>query len=335
MPVPLRGIASAAALLLLLAAHTATDEKPWELAAPAPAIRLRPEKLDKLEGESCGRCHADVLAEWLGSAHAISWQDEFYREALTEKSRPQSCWGCHAPKPLLSDGLAARAEARSELQALGIACTSCHSAADGSVLGPAGRPSSAHVARASEFMTEKASSALCGICHATNIGPVVGIAKDFESSKQAERGRSCIGCHMQLVERKPAQGAPEGAAAYKGRSHAIQTPRDPAFLARAFEITLAVEGQRSIVTIKNLAGHRVPGLIGREVAFQAEVLDAQGKQLASGELTFDAQRYLPVDQSAQMPLGAAGAKVRIVGLERDPRADLPLRFLERELVPGR
>jgi len=235
MPVHMRGIASAAALLLAIAARQAADEKPWELAAPAPAIRLRPEKLDKLEGESCGRCHADVLAEWVGSAHAISWLDEVYREALKEKSRPEACWGCHTPKPLLADGLAQRAEARAELQALGIACTSCHSAADGSVLGPAGRPSSAHASRASDSMTEKASSALCSVCHATNIGPVVGIAKDFETSKQAQRGRSCIGCHMQVVERKPAQGAPEGATAYKGRSHAIQTPRDPTFLARAFD----------------------------------------------------------------------------------------------------
>jgi len=331
----MRGIASAAVILLSIAARSATDEKPWELAAPAPAIQLRPAKLDKLEGENCGKCHADVVAEWVGTAHAISWLDQDYREALKEKSRPQTCHGCHVPKPLLADGLAARAEARSDLQDLGIACTSCHLASDGTVLGPAGRAGSGHASRASDFMTEKASSALCSVCHATNIGPVVGIAKDFDSSKQAERGRSCIGCHMQVVERKPAQGAPEGAAAYKGRSHAIQTPRDPAFLARAFEITLAIEGKSSVVTIANRAGHRVPGLIGREVVFQAEVLDEGGKKLASGELAFDAQRYLPVDQSAQMKLGATGKKVRIVGLHRDPRADAPVRFLERDLEPAR
>src|SRR5262249_40973201 len=113
MSVPMHGIASAAVLLLSLAARTATDEKPWELAAPAPAIQLRPAKLDKLEGESCGKCHADVVAEWVATAHAVSWLDEFYREALKEKTRPQTCYGCHVPKPLLADGLAARAEARS------------------------------------------------------------------------------------------------------------------------------------------------------------------------------------------------------------------------------
>jgi nitrate/TMAO reductase-like tetraheme cytochrome c subunit len=334
MSMLMRGIASAAGVFLALAALPAPDEKPWELAPPAPAIRLRPEKLEQLEGEKCGTCHADVREEWLSTAHAISWKDEAYREALKEKSRPQTCHGCHTPKPLLPATLVARAEARSELQDLGIDCTSCHSASDGAVLGPAGRPSSAHTARASDYMTEKNSSALCSVCHATNIGPVVGIAKDYETSKQAERGRSCIGCHMQVVERKPAQGAPEGAAAYKGRSHAIQTPRDPAFLARAFELKLAVDGKRSVVTIRNLAGHRVPGLIGREVQFQAEVLDAQGKKLASGEVVFDAQRYLPVDQSADITLGAVGQKVRVVGLHRDPRADAPVRFLERELAPG-
>ena len=334
MPMYPLGIAGVAIMLVVIVARTAPDEKPWELTAPSPAIRLRPERLQQLEGEACGTCHADVLAEWVSSAHAISWQDEVYREALKERSRPQACWGCHAPKPLLAEGLAARAEARSELQALGIACTSCHLASDGSVLGPAGRTSSAHTARASDFMTEKASSALCSVCHATNIGPVVGIAKDFESSRQAERGRSCIGCHMQSLERQPARTAPEGAAPYRGRSHAIQTPRDPSFLARAFEITLAIDGKRSVITLKNRAGHRVPGLIGREIQFRAEVLDAQGQKLASGELDFDAERYLPVDQSAQLPLAAVGAKVRIVGLHRDPRADAPVRFLERELESG-
>jgi len=323
-----------ACLAILLALLSAPDEKPWELSPPAPTIRLRPEKLEQLEGETCGTCHADVLAEWVSSAHAISWQDELYREALKEKSRPQACWSCHIPKPLLASGLTERVEARSEHQALGISCASCHLAADGSVLGPAGRASSAHASRASDFMTEKASSALCSVCHSTNIGPVVGIAKDFETSKQAERGRSCVGCHMHSLERQPARGAPEGAAAYRGRSHAIQTPRDPSFLARAFELTLAIDGKRSVITIKNRAGHRVPGLIGREIRFEAELLDAQGQKLASGELTFDAERYLPVDQSAQLPLAAVGKKVRIVGLHRDPRADAPVRFLERELEPG-
>lgn len=335
MPTPLRGIASTAAVFLALFAQPAQQEKPWDLAPPAPAIRLHPAKLEQLEGESCGACHADVLAEWVESAHAISWLDEDYREALKEKSRPQTCWSCHTPKPLLANGLVARAEARTELQALGIACTSCHSAADGAVLGPAGRASSAHAARASDFMTEKGSSALCSVCHSTNIGPVMGIAKDFESSKQQERGRSCIGCHMQSLERKPARGAPEGAAAYTGRSHAIQTPRDPAFLARAFETTLTVAGERSVVTIKNLAGHRVPGLIGRSVEFTVELLDAQGKKLDSGTQEFEAQRYLPVDGSAEIVLHGAGAKARIVGLHRDPRADAPVRFLERTLEPAR
>jgi len=335
MPIHWSGIASVAVVFLVLAARPTPDEKPWELAAPAPAIRLRPEKLEQLEGESCGSCHADVLAEWVASAHAISWQDEVYREALTEKSRPQTCHSCHIPKPLLANGLTPRAEARSELQALGIACTSCHSAADGTQLGPAGRPTSAHGTRASDNMTEKASSALCSVCHSTNIGPVVGIAKDFESSKQQERGRSCIGCHMHVLERQPAKGAPEGAAPYKGRSHAIQTPRDPSFLARAFEPTLASDGKRSVVTIKNLAGHRVPGLIGREIRFKAELLDAQGKVVASGELDLDAQRYLPVDQKLEITLGGVGPKVRLVGEHVDPRADKPVRFLERTLELSR
>jgi len=94
-------------------------------------------------------------------------------------------------------------------------------------------------------MTETASSRMCAVCHATNIGPVVGIAKDFLGAKLEEQGSSCIGCHMAPMDRKPSKGAEESAPVRPGRSHAIQTPRDPAFLALAFEPSVAHEGARA------------------------------------------------------------------------------------------
>ncbi len=326
----------AGVLFLFVPAWPAPGDTPWELKPPAPKIALRPAKLETLEGETCGECHAAVVGEWSGTAHAIAWLDESYREALKEKSRPQTCYGCHVPKPLVTGTLATRAEARSDVQHLGIACATCHLGPDGAQLGPNGRASPAHKSVASDLVSAKGSSAVCSVCHATNIGPVVGIAKDFETSRQAERGRSCIGCHMQIVERQPAKGAASGAAAFPGRSHAIQTPRDPEFLARAFELSLALDATRGVLTIQNRAGHRVPGLIGREVSFQAELLDAAGTVVKRGELSFDAQSYLPVDKSAEIELpGAGGAKVHLVGLHRDPRANEPVRFLDVVLAPGR
>ena len=93
-------------------------------------------------------------------------------------------------------------------------------------------------------MTDARSSELCAVCHKTNIGPVVGIAKDYFASKQAERGRTCVGCHMAKVERAWADG--EGVPVRVGRSHAIQTPRDPSFLRQAFALSWSPRGATTV-----------------------------------------------------------------------------------------
>lgn len=324
----------ALALLLVSLAQEKQEKPPvWELKPPAPAVALRPPRLERLEGETCGECHADIVEEWAPTAHAVAWLDEVFQGEVKEKTRPQSCYGCHIPKPLLAAGLASRAEARVERRHLGISCESCHLGESGTMLGPWGARTDAHKTQASDYMTEKAGSSMCMVCHSTNIGPVVGIAKDFVVTRQAERGRSCLGCHMAPVERKPSKGALEGAAARAGRSHAFQTPRDPAFLRLAFEPTVRVEGGKSIVTIKNRAGHRVPGLIGREIELRAEALDGQGKVLGRGSLSIDAHAYLPVDWSVELAVEAAGDEVHLVGLHHDPRAEKPIPFLDLRLKP--
>jgi hypothetical protein len=325
------------ALALLLAGSLAAEEdKAFPLKPPAPAVALKPPKLEKLEGETCGKCHADVLEEWVSTAHAISWVDEVYRDEIKDKSRPESCHACHVPKPVLAaaSGPVDRAQARDQGRDLGISCESCHAGPDGAMLGPWGAPTSAHRSAKSDAMTEKASSAMCAVCHSTNIGPVVGIAKDFVAAKFEEKGKSCIGCHMAPVERKPADGAADGSAPKPGRSHAIQTPRDPSFLALAFEPSLKTAGGKSVVSIQNRAGHRIPGLIGRKIEFQAEVLSADGKKIGQGSLVLDARTYLPVEKSVEVPLSATGASVHLRGLHHDPRQEKPVEFLDVKLEAG-
>src|SRR5262249_28092133 len=155
------------------------------------------------------------------------------------------------------------------------------------------------------------SSALCIACHKINIGPVIGIAKDFESSKQIDRGRSCVGCHMAQVERRFAN-APEGSEQppmRTGRSHAIQTPREPTFLRRAFQLSVRTEGKTTFVTLANQAGHRVPGLVGRSIEFEARVLGPNGEELGKGTLSLDERSYLPVDGKLEIEVAAVGAEV--------------------------
>jgi hypothetical protein len=296
------------------------------LKTPAPAVALRPERVS-LEGYACAGCHAEVAAEWAASAHALAWVDEVYRQELKGKKRPELCHGCHAPEPLLAGVLAPRPDAREEPRDLGVHCESCHQDETGAVLGPRGTSVEAHPSKLSEHQTPPGSNALCSACHGTNIGPVIGIAKDFETAGLAARGFSCVGCHMAPVERAWATDAPPRL----GRSHALQTPRDPAFLRLAFGLELAAEGGRTRVVVRNRAGHRVPGLIGREIVFRAELLDAAGAVLEEQALTLDERAYLPVEGTREILFTKSGVRVRLRGLHADPRGKSPVTFLDETL----
>lgn len=328
--------ATAALTFAVSAAVLPQSEEPaWDLAAPAPQVPLRPALLERAKESTCASCHSEILAEWSASAHALAWVDEVYREEIADRNRPELCHGCHIPQPLLAQAAlperpVARAEEAQALD-LGISCESCHLGPEGVILGPRGTSTEAHPTRASELLAER-SSQLCAVCHSTNIGPVIGIAKDFEASGQAARGRSCAGCHLAVVETAFADGA--DVPVRKGRSHAVQTPRDPSFARRAFVPSLVREGGRVAVRVANAAGHRVPGLLGREFILRAEGLDGAGAVLAKAERKIDARSYLPVDEAVLLSLDAEGVKrVRLRIDHVDPRQEAPVEVLSVELTP--
>lgn len=307
---------------------------PEKLVKPNPKIALTPALLPKYEEDKCVSCHADVALEWAGTAHAIAWLDEQYVKQLAEKKRPETCWGCHAPKPLFQGDLAAKPVVREDARHLGITCESCHLGADGKVLGPRGTKTSAHVSEAADVFVAGRSNALCISCHRLNVGPVIGVAKDFEQAKLADAGFSCMGCHAADVEMKFAsKNGDEDPPARKGKSHAIQTPRDPIFLAAAFDLTLETKDGASVVRVANRAGHRVPGLVGRAIEFEARALDAAGKELARKTLKLDATSYLPVQGELSIALGVSAASVKVVANQVEPRAAGPIVFLDTTLAP--
>jgi hypothetical protein len=328
-----------------------------DLKAPAPQAFFRPKELEKPESVACSSCHAKIVEEWKATGHAIAWVDEEYKEQLKDKRKPESCYGCHIPKPLMQAELSAKPPPRDGDRHLGISCESCHLAADGVMLGPRGTPTSAHPTKKSDAFVGQGSSALCVSCHKVNIGPVLGIAKDFEQAHLAESGKSCVGCHCASVEQafaNASSGGKDSAAkeaasktggsnggddanppVRKGRSHALQTPRDPTFLARAFEITAAVNGAKTVVSIKNAAGHRVPGLIGRKIELKAELIDAQGKPMGHANLAIDAENYLGVGETSTINLGGTAASVHVTGIEQDPRSSEPIKFLDASVTVAR
>ncbi len=337
-----------------------------ELKTPAPAD-ARGAELDGWREISCARCHADVVQEWSTTLHGRAWVDEAYREELAEVRRQESCHNCHIPEPLhivvLADGkqtlidgaLPQKPKPRDatlrnaplpDVDAhYGVSCATCHAGPDGVILGPWGAPTEAHKSQKHASFLPESKSALCIACHATTVGPVIGIAKDFVDAgsgdgtdatgdgKSAKSQKSCVECHMAPVLRPAAteEGKP-ALPARAGRSHALQTPRDPAFLARAFELTAERRGDKVVVRVANACGHRVPGRIGRVITLAAELLDASGKVVAKAGHAIETKRSLAADGTVEIELAGAGSHVRVVGTHEAPALPDTVTFLDVKLA---
>jgi hypothetical protein len=317
----------------------------WDLRAPAPVDDERVNELPRANELSCARCHPDQTREWASSRHALAWVNERYREELADKKRPEGCYGCHIPEPLHAQGWPTKPAARALTPPEGsdtfvadtdphfaISCVSCHAGADGTILGPYGAPTDAHRSVRSEAFLPEGQSRLCIACHATNIGPVIGVAKDFVDSSQSTKGKSCVSCHMQSLERPMARedGKPEYAPR-AGRSHALQTPRDPTFLRRALRISAAQQSGAVLVTIENECGHRVPGLVEREISIDVELLDEAGAPLARGSSRIDVRNALAADGKIEVVLAGRGPRVRLKAMHRAPGFAAPVAFADEVL----
>jgi nitrate/TMAO reductase-like tetraheme cytochrome c subunit len=334
----LRALAASLGCAWLVAATwsaTQGDEPAeWQLAEPAPVAELRTQVHPAWREVSCAQCHEEIAREWGASLHALAWNDEVYQDELSSVRRKKSCHGCHAPQPLLGTDLSARPQVRTMWQHHGVDCRSCHLGPDGAIHGPHGAPSSGHTSVADEAFVGAGSNAMCISCHRVSIGPVIGIAKDFEEEALAGRGMSCVGCHMAPVERSMAVDdyTGEPLPPRSGRSHALQTPRDPAFLAQAFRLEAERTDQGALLRVHNRAGHRVPGLEDRRMVFEVELLDASGEVLAGGELIVSRREYLPFGEFSELSLeGVGGARLRVQATHDAASLKAPVQFLERQL----
>ncbi|MFT7663745.1 MAG: hypothetical protein ACI87A_001972, partial [Planctomycetota bacterium] len=226
-----------------------------------------------------------------------------------------SCYGCHIPLPLHLGNLDRKPKARTEeVEPFdhGISCKTCHEGPDGTILGPFGAATDAHVSTKSDLFESPGVDRLCSSCHRTNIGPVIGVAKDFDSTEQAEKGRSCVGCHMSVSYRKIAEyDSKEPLFERKGRSHRINGPSDPEFLERAFQFSISHAKDRTTLSIANGAGHRVPALVGRSFELTAVLFDAADKEIERQEIKFDHYSFLDVSQPYQLKFKRQGVAVLV------------------------
>lgn len=337
-----RVLAAVLGLLALAQGAGRQDQRaPLVLATPAPVADGVPLEVEGWSSMSCARCHEEIAREWAGTRHALAWVDPHYQQALAKMRRPQSCHSCHIPAPvhtaeaLAGGALPSQPSARERRLHHGVDCRACHEGPEGEVLGPRGAPTYAHESLRSASFTEEGASRLCTVCHATHIGPVVGVAKDFHAAGLAAQGRSCVGCHMAPVERPAAHDPDEDGPGpvRQGRSHALQTPRDPAFLRQAFGLSARRAGGRTLVRVENLAGHRVPGLEGREIELVATAFDPASDARAEARFVLTKERYLPLEEPLELALELRAARVHVRGLHRAPGFEAPVEFLAVELAP--
>ena len=304
-------------LLCASASGPAAVQQPgteWNLLPPNPVAQKTKDTLEGFEKHACAACHQTIAKEWAATRHAQAWVESLYIEELAKVRKPAKCHGCHAPRPLLITGVSKKPKLRSVDPHFGVDCNACHLDANGAVHGPTGIATEAHVSVQSGLFTDTGSNELCYGCHSRSIGPVIGIARDFDDEDLGDSGFSCVGCHMASAERPVANDPETGVAGplRPGRSHALQTPRDPHFLRQAFD--LRVEQRQTIkgLVIANRAGHRVPGLNDRVLQFELEALGADNSVLKAETLTIS--RETPLDLGEELwfvlPAGAENARVR-------------------------
>ena len=295
-----------------------------------------PLPLEKVEEIGCVECHREIALEWADTMHAKAWIDPIYQKSVKSKRRPGSCYGCHVPLPLHLGKLDRKPKARTEeLEAFdhGISCVTCHAGPDDTILGPFGAATEAHVSVQSELFESPGRDRLCSSCHRTNIGPVIGVAKDFEATGQADKGRSCVGCHMDVSIRKIADyDQNEPLMERKGRSHRINGPSDPEFLERAFQLSLSHAKQRTTLSIANGAGHRVPALVGRSFELTAVLLDAEGTEIERQEIAFDNYSFLDVSQPYLLRFKRQGTAVRVTAQHLARIGAEPVSFLDQRVT---
>ncbi|MCP3916054.1 MAG: hypothetical protein GY711_10900 [bacterium] len=334
-PLVLAAFAAASLFVLGLAASQdpaepkGTDHEAWLARTHSDGRLIR---LEDTSGNDCIRCHEEVGEQWRHGTHASAWQDEHYQKELKGIRKKQKCWGCHVPQPLAAQGFPQRPEPRAENRHLGIDCVACHQDADGeTILGPWGHRTDAHPTKKSELFDDQGDSAMCVACHATSIGPVIGIAKDFVDTDQPDLGLSCIGCHMPALEHRVAND-PDGVKEYevrRGRSHRLMTPRDPEFLRSAFRMKAKRADGKAVLTISNETGHRVPGLMKRALVFKIKLFDAGGKLVGEAEHTIDNRSYLPVEEELAISVEGEGTSLVVIGLHEAPGFKRPMEFLDR------
>ncbi len=142
----------------------------------------------------CQSCHADIVAQWDGSAHhGSSFTNRFYASSVDltrkEKSKGASrfCAGCHDPSLLLNGSIDADVVEANPRAGDGVACLVCHSITKSSRLGGGGYtlalqpfvepkvkdPTSVAAHKTAMKTPQMSEGEFCASCHKVSLGEEV------------------------------------------------------------------------------------------------------------------------------------------------------------------
>lgn len=159
-----------------------------QVAGPVPGHALA-------DTTTCASCHAEISAQWQGSAHAFaSFNNPIYR-ASVERFRgahgttaSRFCAGCHDPALLVDGAMDAAIAARDARAHAGVTCRTCHAIehatfdGNGSYRLAAGElappnvddPASVAAHRQAARPAALGTAQMCGSCHRAFLGEATG-----------------------------------------------------------------------------------------------------------------------------------------------------------------
>lgn len=267
-----------------------------------------PAGLASLSAKTCQPCHTEITAEWSNSGMAKAYSDPIFQAEWKHEDNFYYCLSCHAPleaqQPTKVTGLSKIAPPTAiespnplfsaELQSEGVTCVACH-LKDGAMVGPheVNAPHAVHVDP--EFGEAKT----CERCHqmpkipfTRSDRPLTDTHAEWSEWKTVTgRTETCTDCHMPVIQRSAALGAP----VREGRQHTFPGAWDDDFVRSALEISnpkFTADGVE--ITLTNRAGHRLPsGEPGRALLVEARFIGADGRELAMVQTRIERKITLP------------------------------------------
>lgn len=251
-----------------------------------------------VQSRFCATCHPAIYAEHMENTHGLAFVDDEARLA-TRDFRRENCVRCHTPRPMFETGLGMTPVERHFDLEEGNSCMTCHAKAgyDYSRFEGGRECKTAFDDRAGQVQA-------CATCHR-----IAGTPEQWEHAANGKlAGRTCIDCHMPLVERPVAVGE----APRPVRSHSFPASRSESQLHRAYDYDAHVDGNELVVRITNKgAGHNFPTAAQqRSLESLVVIRDENGKEVTRSRAVFKHPYGLPTGLDMPVPTQIPSGQTR-------------------------